>query len=332
MITCFGEALMRLTSRTGDRLLGTAALDVYIGGAELNVASGLASYDMDTQFVTRLPDNPLGRETRKVIRGRGVDVKNVHFSSGRLGLYFQIPGSDLRGGDIIYDREASSFANITPTTLNADKILDGSNWLHISGVTLALGADVANTAIGLAEAAAAKGIDVSFDFNHREKLWKRWSGDPKPYLLRMMACATVVMGNDFDLMKVLDEPEGRATRSLHLADKAFAAFPKLKAIASAYRTVERAERHILRGELVTPELRLQTREVILESVIDRVGGGDAFAAGLIAAHLKGLETQDILSRAFSSMVLKHGWRGDATQSDWADVEIFNPAGSGDVKR
>lgn len=332
MITCFGEALMRLTSAPGDRLLDSGALQIHVGGAELNVASGLSAYGLATRFATHLPSNDLGGEVLAQIRGRGISTDTIKFKDGRLGLYFQTPGSDLRGGNIVYDREGSSLAQITPDDMDIEAALEGSNWLHISGVTLALGPQVADTAIALAEAAAAKDMDVSFDFNHRAKLWQRWGGDPAPYLQRMMACATVVMGNDFDLMKVLDEPEARATRSLHLADTALAAFPRLKAVASAYRTVERAERHKLQGEIVTRKRRVQTPEVILDSVIDRVGGGDAFAAGLIAGFIKELDTETILARAFSSMILKHGWRGDATKSDWAEVESFDPSGSSDVKR
>lgn len=331
-MACFGEVLIRLSAPQGERLLSSPSLNTYIGGAELNVGSSLCAYGLPTQMISILPNNALGEEARREIIGRGLRTDHLIQASGRLGLYFQEQGSDLRAGNIVYDRAHSTFAQITPDTFDADAILDGCNWLHISGVTLALGENVANAAINLAEAAAAKGLDVSFDFNHRAKLWAEWGGEPAPFLRRMIETATVVMGNDFDLMKVLNEPEARATRSLHLADTALATFPRLRAIASAYRTVERNERHRLRGELVTREMRTQTEEIVLENVIDRVGGGDAFAAGLIAGFVKGLTPELILERAFASMILKHGWSGDATRSNWADVTAFDVSAGGDVKR
>lgn len=331
-IACFGEILLRLSAPTGDKLLSAPHLFTYIGGAELNVASALSAYGLDAKMISVLPDNDLGQDARRKILGRGLDATDLSFAPGRIGLYFQEPGSDLRAANIVYDRAHSAFANIKPSELDTDTILEGCGWLHISGVTLALGEDVANSAIKLAEAAAEKNIEVSFDFNHRAKLWAAWGGEPAPFLRRMMETATVMMGNDFDLMKVLNEPEARATRSLHLADTALATFPRLRAIASAYRTVERNERHHLRGELVTRELRAQTPAIILENVIDRVGGGDAFAAGLIAGFVKGSAPKIILEHAFASMVLKHGWRGDMTQSNWDDVINFDIAAGGDVKR
>lgn len=331
-IACFGEVLLRFSAPIGDRLLSAPHLYTYIGGAELNVASALSVYDLDAKMVSVLPDNALGQDARRKILGRGLDGIDLSFAPGRIGLYFQEPGSDLRVANIVYDRAHSAFANITPDDLDANAILEGCNWLHISGVTLALGEHVANSAIKLAEAAAAKKIDVSFDFNHRAKLWAAWGGEPAPFLRRMMETATVMMGNDFDLMKVLDQPEARATRSLHLADIALASFPRLRAIASAYRTVERNERHHLRGELVTRKIRIQTDAVTLDNVVDRVGGGDAFAAGLIASFIKGSQPADILQHAFASMILKHGWRGDVTQSNWEDVINFDIASGGDVKR
>lgn len=331
-VLCFGEVLLRLSAPSGDRLLSSGALNTYIGGAELNVASALSAYGIKTRLASTLPSNGLGQEILREIKGRGIDSHFIHMTEGRLGLYFQEAGSDLRSGNIVYDRAASAFAHITPDQLEIDVLLDGCHWLHISGVTLALGEDVANSAIALAEAAAQKGIDVSFDFNHRAKLWAAWGGEPAPYLKRIMATTTLVMGNDFDLMKVLNEPAARATRSLHLADTALAQFPRLRAIASAYRTVERNERHHLQAELVTRDLRIQSDPITLETVIDRVGGGDAFAAGLIAGFLKGTEPEMLLKQAFASMILKHGWRGDATRSTWDEVIQFDSGSGGDVKR
>lgn len=331
-IACFGEVLIRLSAPAGERLLSSPALSTHVGGAELNVASALAAYGLPARMISVLPDNALGHEARREVAGRGLDVQHLTHASGRLGLYFQEPGSDLRAGNIVYDRADSAFAKITPNAIDVDDILEGCNWLHISGVTLALGEDVANSAIKLAQAAARNDIDVSFDFNHRAKLWAAWGGEPAPFLKQIMETATVVMGNDFDLMKVLNEPKARATRSLHLADTALATFPRLRAIASAYRTVERNEKHRLRGELVTRDMRAQTEEIILENVVDRVGGGDAFAAGLIASFAKELAPEIILDHAFASMVLKHGWRGDATRSTWEEVATFDLAAGGDVKR
>src|SRR5688500_19669727 len=169
-IVCFGELLLRLTAPGSELLLQSGRLDVHVGGAEANVAVGLARLGHRTAMVSRVPDNVLGEAAVGFLRRHGVDASGVTAAPGRMGLYFLAAGAGVRASSVIYDREGSSFAKAEAGDFDWERLLEGAALLHLSGITPALGPRSAEAAMGVMEAARAKGMTVSFDCNYRSQL------------------------------------------------------------------------------------------------------------------------------------------------------------------
>ena len=244
-IACFGELLLRLTAPGRELLLQTPRLDVHIGGAEANVAVGLARLGHSTRMVSRVPANDLGEAAIGYLRRYGVDAGGVSAGGGRMGLYFLSPGAGLRASAIVYDREASSFAAASIGDFDLDRLLDGVDLLHMSGITPALGPVSAELGVAVAEAARAKGIAISFDGNYRAQLWQRWDSDPRSILTRLVGTAEIFFGNHRDISLLLGSQfsgEGEDRRR-EAAQAAFDAFPGLRLIASTARHVTDADTH-----------------------------------------------------------------------------------------
>ena len=179
-VVCFGELLIRLTAPGRELLLQSERLNVCIGGAEANVAVGLATLGHASAMVSRVPANPLGEAAVRHLRGYGVDVLGTSTGAGRMGLYFVSPASGVRPAAITYDREQSSFARAEADAYDWETLLDGADLLHLSGITPAVSASAAAAAIAAAEAAKARGVRVSFDGNYRAQLWNKRDCDPRP--------------------------------------------------------------------------------------------------------------------------------------------------------
>jgi 2-dehydro-3-deoxygluconokinase len=332
-IVCFGELLLRLTAPGRELLLQTPRLDVHIGGAEANVAVGLACLGHSTRVVSRVPDNALGEAAIGYLRRYGVDASTVATGAGRMGLYFLSPGAGLRASGIVYDREGSSFALTTVADYDWDRLLEGAELFHISGITPALGPASAEVAIAAAEAAAAKGVPISFDGNYRAQLWQRWKSDPKSILARLVSKTDILFGNHRDISLLLGtsyggEGEGRRRQA---AEAAFAAFPKLRLIASTARHIVNADTHRISARLDARDGSAQTEEVALSGIIDRIGGGDAFAAGVLHGIQTGRDIDWTARSGLALTALKHSLPGDASLFTPRDLEAFF-AGELDVRR
>jgi 2-dehydro-3-deoxygluconokinase len=235
-IACFGELLLRLTAPGRELLMQSGRLDVHVGGAEANVAIGLACLGHATAMVSAVPDNPLGRGALAAVRAQGVDCAGVQLREGRMGLYFLSPGAGLRASDIVYDRAASAFAEAPADAFDWRALLTGVERLHLSG-TPALGRATAEAAIRAAETARDMGVAVSFDGNYRARLWEAWDSDPKAVLTRLVGLADTLFGNHKDISLLLGREfsgDG-ADRRRDAAEAAFAAFPNLKRTATASR-------------------------------------------------------------------------------------------------
>lgn len=333
-IACFGELLIRL-SAPGRHLIEQAqSLDLHVGGAEANVALGLAHLGNACRFVSRLPDNALGRKALAHMRAAGVDCADVLFAKGRMGLYFLTPGAGRRAAEVIYDRRDSAFAAATPDVYDWDVLLDGVELLHLSGVTPALGATLAQITIDAARAARRRGVAVSFDGNFRSSLWQQWPGDPKAVLHELFGLADILFGNHCDLSLVLGRPisGGDKAARRRAAEEGFDAFPRLKLIASTSRTTVSADRFRLSARVATPGDEFEAEEIEIEGGVDRIGAGDAFAAGVLHQWMK--ENSALASMAQTGLALaalKHSLPGDASLFREADVADFLRGGL-DVRR
>lgn len=332
-VVSFGELLLRLTAPGRELLLQTGRLDVHVGGAEANVAVGLASLGHRTAAVSRVPDNALGQAAIGYLRRYGVDASGVATGAGRMGLYFLSPGAGLRASDIVYDREASSFALAGPGDFDWDRLLDGARLFHMSGITPALGPRSAELAEAAAEAAAARGIPISFDGNYRAQLWQRWDSDPKSILTRLVSKAEILFGNHRDVSLLLGagfSGEGEDRRR-EASQAAFDAFPKLRLIASTARHVEDADTHRISARVDARDGSAQTEEVTVAGIVDRIGGGDAFAAGVLHGVLLERDLEWTARAGLAVTALKHSLAGDASLFGTRDIESFL-AGELDVRR
>lgn len=332
-ILCFGELLLRLTAPGRELLLQSGRLDVHVGGAEANVAVGLARLGHGTAMVSRVPANALGDAAAGALRRYGVDTAGVATGEGRMGLYFLSPGTGLRPSDIVYDREASAFALAEPADFDWDALLAGADLLHLSGITPALGPRSAEAAKAAARAAKAKGVPISFDGNYRAQLWSKWDGDPAAILGELVGQADILFGNHRDISLLLgrefsgDGPERRR----EAAEAAFAAFPGLKLIASTARHVTDADTHRIAARLDGRDGFAQTDEVVVAGIVDRIGAGDAFAAGILHGMLSGHDLDRTVHAGLALTCLKHSLPGDASLFGERDIAAFL-AGELDVRR
>lgn len=332
-IACFGELLLRLTAPGRELLLQRPHLDVHVGGAEANVAVGLASLGHAAKLVSVVPDNALGQAAVGYLRRFGVDASAVAIASGRMGLYFLAPGAGLRASEIIYDREESSFARATAGDFDWERLLEGVDLLHMSGITPALGPQSAEAAIAAAEAAQRLGVPISFDGNYRTQLWQRWDGKPREILTRLVDKAEIMFGNHRDISLLLGRSfsgDG-ADRRREASEAAFGVFPKLRLIASTARHIDDADHHRISARIDTPDGAAQTEEVVVAGIIDRIGAGDGFATGILHGLRLGRELEWTVRAGLAVTCLKHSLPGDASLFGPRDIEAFM-AGELDVRR
>ncbi|MGK6318294.1 sugar kinase [Sphingomonas sp. DT-204] len=332
-LVAFGEIMLRLSPPGRELLLQTPKLDVWVAGAEANLVTGLARLGHDTAMVSAVPDNDLGRSAITTLRGHGVDCSGIRLGGERIGLYFVTSGAGLRATDVVYDRAHSAFAEAPVASWDWDRLLEGADRLHLSGITPALGPVPAEAAIAAAEAASARGIPVSFDGNWRGKLWERWDSDPRAILSRLVAHADLMFGNHRDIALLLDKPfsgDGEARRR-EAAEAAFAAFPKLRTIASTARHVIDSDHHRLSARIDTRDGTAQIEEVAVTGIVDRIGAGDAFAVGVLHALRRGEGIEAAARTGLALTVLKHSLPGDASLFGQRDLDQALQGGA-DVRR
>lgn len=334
MIACFGELLLRLTAPGRELLLQRPHLDVHHGGAEANVAVALAHLGHRTRMISRVPDNVLGRAAVAELRRHGVDEGGVLVGPGRMGLYFLSAGAGFRPSEIVYDREGSSFALAGSQDFDWDRLLDGADLLHLSGITPALGPCSAELAVAAADAAAARGLQISFDGNYRAQLWQRWDSDPRTILRALVSRADLLFGNHRDISLLLGEPFGGdgADRRRAAAEAAFAAFPKLQVIASTARHVVDSERHRLAASVDRRDGAAQTDEVEITGIVDRIGTGDAFAAGVLHGLMLERDLEWTARAGLALACLKHGLPGDVSLFGPDEIAAFMSGAVEDVRR
>lgn len=330
----FGEIMLRLSPPGRELLLQTPKFDVWVAGAEANVATALAKLGHDVGFASMVPDSDLGRSAVSTLRGHNVDTRAIQLAGERMGLYFVTSGAGMRATEVIYDRAHSAFAQAPTSAWDWDVLLDGVDWFHLSGITPALGPVPAESAIAAVQAASARGIPISFDGNYRAKLWERWDSDPRGLLTQLVEHATLMFGNHRDIALLLGRDfagHDGEDRRREAAEAAFAAFPKLQTIASTARHVENVDLHRISARIDTRDAHAQTEEVVLAGIVDRIGGGDAFASGVLHALRTGGDIAAAAATGLALTALKHSLPGDAALFRQADIDAYL-AGGLDVRR
>jgi len=287
-------------------------------------------------MVSTVADNPLGAAVLGELRRHNVDTRNVRRVNGRMGLYFLTTGAIHRPSEVIYDRADSAFALTSADAYDWPCLLEGVQWLHLSGVSPALGAEVAQATFAAARAARAAGVKVSFDGNYRPNLWQRWQSDARGILHQLFACADVVFADDRDIGVVLGGEFAQDTldaRAEAAARQAFAAFPQLQLMACTQRVAHNVNHHSL-GAMLIPRQGAVARapSAELTPIIDRIGGGDAFAAGVLHGLIEGWSLEDTVRFALAAGCLKHSVPGDFNPLSIADVQACVGNARFDVKR
>ncbi len=338
-IVCFGEVMLRLAAPDRERLLQSARLAATFGGAEANVAVSLARLGDASALVSTVPDNVLSSAALDQLRMNGVDLSGVRKTPGRLGLYFLTPGAVQTPSDVLYDRADSAFARAPASTYDWPTLLEGADWLHISGITPAVGANACEAALMAAQTAVDKGVKLSFDGNFRSKLWALWDGRPGEVWRKLMSLATIAFANELDIALALgetfDQPDLLIRRRFS-ARRAFDAFPRLTYIANTVREMDGVDGCTLTGLMYTRDGDAATGPHRLQNIVDRIGGGDAFAAGVLHGLIWAMTPQGAIEFGLAASVLKHAVPGDFNPSTAADVNalIASWRGSGglDVRR
>jgi 2-dehydro-3-deoxygluconokinase len=332
-LTCFGELLLRLTPPGAQLLSQAAQLGVVVGGAEANVAAALASLGHAVRFAGLAPANALGERAVGVLRGAGVDTRFIARAPGRMGLYFLEEGAGLRPSSITYDRAGSAFAEAPADAIDFAGALAGVQLLHTGGITPALGPKGVALARAAQAAARAAGVPVCFDGNYRSQLWSAWDSQPGAVLRELVAEATILIGNHRDISLLLGTHFGGDDRDArrHAAQAAFAAFPRLQLIASTVREIVSGEHHRLAARLDSRTDAHETAAVDITGIVDRIGTGDAFAAGVLHGWLEGADIATQAQHGLALAALKHSLPGDMCLLDRNALAAFSMTG-GDVRR
>ena len=307
-VACFGELMLRLSPPGDERLFQTPQLRTWFGGSEANVAVSLAHLGLRSEFLTRFPDNAIGDAAERALRAEGVDTRRSACGGTRLGIYFVESGADIRPMRVVYDRAGSAFSEITPEEIDWDAVMRSSDWFHVSGITPALGNGPARSASEAVEEARRAGVPVSLDLNYRPALWT--GRDPKPVIRPLASRCDVLIGNPGAIAAMLGiESDGGDARALC---ERVARDIGCRQVALTRREVISASEHGWSAALYDASTgtydssrRWQVR------LVDRVGGGDSFAAALIYAVLTGRRPADALEFATAASALKLTIHGDA---------------------
>lgn len=341
-VVTFGEVMLRLKSPGFERLFQSPVLEATFGGAEANVAVSLAQYGQAVAFVTAIPANQVGDAAVREIRSFGVETRFIRRQGGRLGIYFLESGANQRPSKVTYDRAGSSISTAKPGDFDWDTILDRAQWFHVTGVTPAISESAAALAIEGAQAARAKGLTVSCDYNFRKNLWK-W-GKAAPEVMReLVRHVHVGIANEEDCQKALgidlagvDVHAGEEldpAKYEQLAKRVLEEFPNLTKQVITLRESYSADHNGWAACLHNGKEFFVSRKYEIRDIVDRVGGGDSFGAGLIHGLLAYRDDQQALEFATAASCLKHSILGDFNRVDVADVEaLMKGDASGRVQR
>ena len=338
MIVTFGEIMMRLAPPGYSRLVQTKSLEMTFGGGEANVAVSLANYGKKARFVTKLPSNDLGKACIGELRRWNVDTSKISIGGDRIGIYYCEKGASQRPSKVVYDRANSSIATASKEDFDWDKIFEGADWFHFTGITPALGDNVAEITKIACQKAKEKGVKISCDLNYRKKLWSREKA--KTVMTELMEYVDVLIANEEDASDVFgivadksDVTKGEIDRDgyISVAKKLYDTFSFEKVAITLRESVSASCNH-WSALLYNGKEAIFSKKYTMQ-IVDRVGGGDSFGGGLIYSITENMSDKDALEFAVAASCLKHSIEGDFNLVTVDDVKaLCGGDGSGRVQR
>jgi len=318
-VLTFGEIMLRLSPPNFQRFIQARSFDAIYGGAEANVAVSLANYGIPVEYITKLPNNEIGNACIQFLRQYGVNTNNIIRGGDRLGIYYLEMGSSLRPSKVIYDRAHSAISEADPKDFSWNKIFEGASWFHWTGITPAISQNLAEICLNAVKVAKSKGVRISCDLNYRNKLWNygKTASEVMPELIKY---CDIAIGNEEDAEKVLgirapgtDVTSGKlvAENYKYVVQQITNKFPNLSHVAITLRGSISASHNTWAGVLYDKEDMYISPHYEITHIVDRVGGGDSFVAGLIYGFLNYKDDmQKILNFAVAASCLKHTIFGD----------------------
>jgi len=327
-VVTFGEIMMRLSPPGFSRFTQARSFDVIYGGGEANVAASLANYGIPVDYVTRLPENDIGAACVQFLRQYGIGTTKIVWGGDRLGIYFLEIGAVQRGSKVVYDRANSAIATIEAGTIDWGAVLADADWFHFTGITPAISKGAADVSMEAVQTARELGLTISCDMNYRAKLWK-WGMKASEVMPDLMALSDIAIGNEEDTEKVfgikapgVDVTAGKVDAEAYkfVCEELARRFPRLKTIAITLRGSISASHNTWSGIMWDAGTMYTTRKYDITHIVDRVGGGDAFASGLIYGLRTYDDKQKALEFAVAASCLKHSIFGDFNLVSVSEVE------------
>ncbi|MDF2856440.1 MAG: 2-dehydro-3-deoxygluconate kinase [Neobacillus sp.] len=334
-IVTLGEIMLRLSAPQGERLSQANQLNAHYGGAEANVAVSLSYFGYDSYFISKVPSNPLGLAVERHLKSHGVHTDYLQKGGERLGSYYLEAGAGERGSQVTYDRKYSSFSELKVEEVDLEAALQNASLFHVSGITLALSPELRELTLHALKKAKEYGVKTSFDFNYRAKLWS--PTEAKEAILPLLPFIDICSCGELDAVCILGME--KATESLppeeklkYYYEKLTDLYPNIELLCSTFRTVISTSSNRLQGNLFVDGKLYQSNVHPINPIIDRVGGGDAFAAGVLSGVLDELDPDQIISFATAASALKHTVYGDCNPFTKEEVLKFAENESGKIVR
>ncbi|MDP9077474.1 MAG: sugar kinase [Bacteroidota bacterium] len=328
-VLSFGELLLRITPDAGGEWLNNNQIPFYVGGAELNVATALALWDVPSKYFTALPDNGLSTQIITHLQNKDIDTSPVFYGDGRLGLYFLTKGQDLKHNALIYDRAGSAFSNLKPGMVDWDELLLDVSWFHFSAICPAINQNIADVCTEVLEVASKKGIVISVDLNYRSKLWK-YGKTPLEIMPGLVKYCDLVMGNVWaaEMMLGVDVVPGiheSGQKSIYLkealksSEVIMSQYPKCKVVVNTFRFDSSADINYY-TTLYTGGEFYSSKEYQTNEIADKVGSGDCFMAGIIYGFYNSLSPVETLEFATAAAFAQLFVNSDATDKTVDEIK------------
>ena len=329
----FGEIMLRLSTDVGKMILQSDRFNVNYGGGEANVLISLSHFGIDTKMITSVSNDDIGKSILRYLRSYDIDTEFVTLSDHRTGIYYLQVGSGIRSSKVIYDRDNSAFCNMKIVDIDIAKALEDVDVFHFSGITLALSNDLRELLMQMLAYCKEHNIMVSYDSNYRAKLWSL--EEAREATLKVLPYVDILSAGILDAENILlmnCELEDNHEKLKYYYDEITKTYPNIKHIFSSHRDIESSSVNKLQCNYYTDGILYLSNKINIDSIVDRVGGGDALSAGIIYSIINNKDPKYVCEFATFASALKHSILGDANLVELSDVERLMYEGVGKIAR